>query len=406
MEKKILKRFNSFFWGGFECADHINRSGDRINLLEETQHHIRAEQDYQLLADLGIKVVREGVCWSSVEIAPYKFNFSSLIPRMEAAEILGIQIVWDLCHFGYPDGIYPTHPRFFERFMSFCRAFTLFHKSRTNKSLYVVPINEISFLSWHSGDMRGTVPFAINSGFDIKYHLCKAAIEGIKVIKQTDKKSVVVLVEPLVKVHPGDENISEIELEELNSHQFQAMDIISGRICRELGGSEDLYDIVGLNYYHNNQWDHFNNTLPWPSGERKLTPLSNLLEIAYKRYNKPVVISETGHFGVGRAQWIEEISLECKKALSNGVNLLGICIYPVIDRPDWDNLKRYHDCGIWDLDEFRNRIPDPNTVTSVKNCIRMFENIEEENVETEEEQNGRLHDITRSNLTAVDQGNL
>lgn len=384
MEKRIHKEFNSFFWGGFECADHINRSGDRINLLKETQHELRALQDYRLLVELGIKVVREGVCWSSVETSAYKFNFSGLISRMKAAENLGIQIVWDLCHFGYPDGIFPTHPRFCERFMSFCRAFTLFHKSNSREKLYVVPINEISFLSWHSGDMRGTVPFSINSGFDIKYHLCQAAIEGIKVIKQTDKNAVIFLVEPLVKIHPGDDIISETELEVLNSHQFQAMDIISGRICPELGGSEDLYDVVGLNYYYDNQWDHFNNTLPWPSRERKLTPLSKLLETGYKRYHKPLVLSETGHFGIGRPQWIEEVSLECKKALGMGVNLLGICIYPVIDRPDWDNLKRYHDCGIWDLDKLKNRIPDPDTVTSVKNCIQLFKNISKETTENEE----------------------
>jgi len=33
--------FTTFFMGGYECADHINRSGERINLLKETQHDIR-----------------------------------------------------------------------------------------------------------------------------------------------------------------------------------------------------------------------------------------------------------------------------------------------------------------------------------------------------------------------------
>lgn len=373
MRKKELKRFNSFFWGGFECADHINRSGDRINLLKETQHDIRAKEDYILLAELGIKVVREGVCWSSVEIAAHQYNFSSLLSRMEAAKELGIQIIWDLCHFGYPDGIYPTHPHFCSRFESFCKAFTLFHRSKTSEVLLVVPINEISFLSWHSGDMRGTVPFAVNSGFDIKYHLCKAAIKGIKVIKQIDQKAVIFLVEPLVKIHPGDDLISQRELDELNSYQFQAMDIISGRICPELGGSPEMFDIVGVNYYYNNQWDHLNQILPWPPRERKLTPLSELLQIAFKRYSKPVALTETGHFGVGRAPWLDEISYECKKALEKGVDFLGICIYPVIDRPDWDDLERYHDCGIWDLDDSWNRIPDAKTINSIKKWTKVFE---------------------------------
>src|SRR5690606_21910473 len=179
--KNQTSRFNSFFMGGFECADHINRSGLRINLMKETAHHLRAFEDYELLHSLGIKVVREGVCWSEVEISPYVFDFTSLKDRMDAAKALGIQIIWDLCHFGYPDDMIPTHPLFSSRFMAFCRAFCLFHKNYSRDRLYVVPMNEISFLAWHSGDMRGTVPFAINSGFDIKYHLCKAAIAGMEI---------------------------------------------------------------------------------------------------------------------------------------------------------------------------------------------------------------------------------
>ncbi|MDT0644728.1 hypothetical protein RM553_17945, partial [Zunongwangia sp. F363] len=71
--------------GGFECADHINRTGRRINLLEETEHDVRCEEDYALLFSLGIKVVREGVCWSKVEKAPFIFDFGSLKSRIDAA---------------------------------------------------------------------------------------------------------------------------------------------------------------------------------------------------------------------------------------------------------------------------------------------------------------------------------
>lgn len=359
--------------GGFECADHINRSGERINLLEETEHHIRAEEDYKLLVDLGIKVVREGVCWSKVEKSPRVFDFTDLEARIAAAKALDVQIIWDLCHFGYPEGLVPTHPLFSDRFKSLCKAFALFHRSLTSKPLFVVPINEISFLSWHSGDMRGTVPFAINSGFDIKYHLCRAAIEGIKVLKETDPHCMIMLVEPLVKVHAANDEISNADLEILNSHQYQAMDIIAGKICQELGGSPDLFDFVGLNYYYNNQWDNFNRTLPWPCEDKRLAPLSKLLLTAYYRYNKPLVLSETGHFGNLRARWLEEITLECNRALYLGIDLRGICIYPVIDRPDWDDLTSYSNCGIWDLDPYKKRIPHPPSVDTVLKCVRFME---------------------------------
>ncbi|RZJ57947.1 MAG: hypothetical protein EOO45_27115, partial [Flavobacterium sp.] len=303
--------------GGYECADHINRSGDRVNLLKETQHDLRAEADYMDLNEIGIKVAREGVCWSSVEVAPNVFDFTEVKNRIEAADRQGIQVIWDLCHFGYPDGLYPTHPHFCDRFAALCTAFANFHKSVSAQQLFVVPINEISFLSWHSGDVRGTVPFAVNSGWDIKYHLCKAAIIGINSLKAADPACRIVLVEPLIKIHAGLETDLE-HIHNLNMHQFQAMDIIAGRMCPELGGREEFLDILGFNYYWSSQWEHAVGTLPWPEYLPVRSTVASLLEMAYQRYQKPLFLSETGHFGCGRAEWIEEITQECVTAINNG----------------------------------------------------------------------------------------
>lgn len=354
-----MSTFQSFFIGGYECADHINRSGERVNLLKETEHDLRVREDYRDLLAIGINTVREGICWSAVETAPYLFDFTEVRNRIQAADEQGIQIIWDLCHFGYPDGIYPTHPHFHLRFIALCEAFALFHKSATTQQLFVVPINEISFLSWHSGDVRGTVPFAVNCGWDIKYHLCKAAVLGISMLKNIDPDCRIVLVEPLIKIHPGYETNME-HIENLNGHQFQAMDIIAGRMCPELGGREEYLDILGFNYYWNSQWDHGIGSLPWPEAEYEIprrTGIADLLEMAHARYGKPLFLSETGHFGIGRAPWMDEVTNECIKALGRGIPLLGACIYPVTDRPDWDDLSIYHDCGIWDLDENKNRVP-------------------------------------------------
>ncbi|MDN3724140.1 hypothetical protein QRD02_07080 [Aequorivita sp. SDUM287046] len=372
--KNPLPPLNSFFMGGFECADHINRSGERINLQRETHHHIRVADDYEALKRLGISVVREGVCWSAVEVKPYIFDFSALLPFFKAARKYKIQIIWDLCHFGYPEDLVPTHPLFVSRFVSFCEQFLQFHLRHSNQRPWLIPINEISFLSWHSGDMRGTVPFAVNSGWDIKYHLCKAKIEAIKAIKTIEPCAVIMAVEPLVKIHAADDTIDSQKLEELNSLQFQAMDIILGRKCPELGGDENLVDALGFNYYYNNQWNHLNVTLPWPDVEKKHTPLSHLLFEAYFKYNKPIILTETGHFGKDRDLWLEEISAECKKALEMEIDLRGICIYPVIDRPDWDNLNSYSNCGIWDLDVHKNRIPFLPYLKSLQNCTPLFTN--------------------------------
>ena len=360
--------FNSFFLGGFECADHINRSGERVNLLKETGHDIRVDEDYRNLVAMGIRTVREGICWSIVEPQPYVYDFSTIAPMLDAAARYGIQQVWDLCHFGYPDGIYPTHPHFCDRFVGLCEAFALFHKRRTTDRLYVVPINEISFLSWHSGDVRGTVPFATNSGFDMKYHLCKAAIRGIRKLKEVNPSCIVVLVEPLVWMHAADVT-DTATVATLNEPQFQAMDILLGRMCPELGGSQALADLLGFNYYWNCQWREGGGPLDWPetlAGER--IALGRLLELAGNRYRKPMFLSETGHFGSGREEWILEITEEVASLMGKGIDFYGICIYPVTDRPDWDALDRYSQCGIWDLDAHKNRIPHLSYMQTIAGC--------------------------------------
>jgi beta-glucosidase/6-phospho-beta-glucosidase/beta-galactosidase len=348
--------FRSFFMGGYECADHINRSGDRVNLLAETEHDKRAAEDYALLAPTGIQTVREGICWSCVEKEPYVYDFREMKQRILAAKENNIQQVWDLCHFGYPDDLVPTHPKFAARFSAMCEMFAVYYKELTDEPLIITPVNEISFLSWHSGDVRGTVPFAINSGFDIKYHLCKAAIEGIKALRKIDPECRILLTEPIIKIHAPSNCADENKICEMDAHQFQAMDIIGGFMCPELGGSPEYLDILGFNYYHNNQWEHNSNSLCWPDQRDRRTPLHALLLDAWERYKRPMVLSETGHFGEGRAQWLEEITKECILAMQQGIDLQGICIYPLIDRPDWDNLQQYSNCGLWDLDVKKDRV--------------------------------------------------
>jgi beta-glucosidase/6-phospho-beta-glucosidase/beta-galactosidase len=340
--------FSSFIMGGFECADHINRSGIRIDLLGDTHHNTRVTEDYAALKAIGITTVREGIRWGFVERAPYDYDFSEVRHRIRAGCQAGIQQCWDLCHFGYPDDMMPTHPLFPARFAALCQAFVLvFREEAGNRPLVTTPINEISFLAWHSGDMRGTVPFATGCGWDIKYHLCKAAIAGVRAIRAIDSEAMIMHVEPLICIHTHPDRPEEALLvQEMNEDQYQAIDIITGRMCPELGGSDDCVDIVGVNYYYANQWEHGGAILPWaPGDDDRLVPLYELLKNVDARYGKPIIISETGHFGEHRPQWIGMIMDQCIKALDLGIDLKGVCIYPVIDRCDWDHKDTYIPCG-------------------------------------------------------------
>ncbi len=359
--------FNTFFIGGYECADIVNNSGNRVDLLQQTQHDSRITEDYTLLAAAGIKTVREGIRWSFVEKEPFVYDFSEVKNRILAAQQTGIQQLWDVCHFGFPDGLMPGHPHFAHRLAELCKAFTKFHRQCTRAPLVITPINEISFFSWLAGEARGTVPFSINAGFDIKYSLCKAAIKAIEAIKETDTSAQVMMVEPLVRVHPqlGTETCEAIT--GFNESQFQAMDMITGRMCPELGGKPHYMDIAGFNFYYNNQWEHGGKTLGWCRQTRR-NSLADLLYDAYLRYKKPVVLSETGHFADHKAEWMEQVTDDCIEAIEMGVDLKGICIYPVLDRPDWDNPERLIPCGIWTYNEKGDRSTDEEYLIKIQNC--------------------------------------
>jgi hypothetical protein len=124
-----------------------------------------------------------------------------------------------------------------------------------------------------------------------------------------------------------------------------------GQIEPGLGGQPKYLDIMGLNYYHSNQWEHPDVRLRWEENPRddRWVPLHQLLSEVYNRYQRPLFIGETSHFGEGRGVWIREIYDEVRTAIRNGVPLEGITIYPIIDRPDWDDLEHWHNSGLWDL---------------------------------------------------------
>lgn len=353
MYQKFQSPFRSFWMGGFECADHLNAFGNRVDLLRTTGHIQMIDQDYKNLQLFGIKTVREGIRWSKVERKPYSYDWSVVAKMMQAAKTHGIQQIWDICHFGFADDLMPFHPKFANRFAELCKSFVLFAKDLCpDDDLIITPINEVSFLSWLGGDAVGTSPYCTNKGWDVKYALMRAYIEGVQAMKAIDPSIKIMSTEPLIQVvpplNPTEEQISQAILEE--SYQYQCTDILCGKICPELGGSKDCLDIIGVNFYYNNRWIlGYREVLDWVQNDPRWQPLSQLLINVYNRYQKPVLISETSHPGEHRAEWIQYIGEECIDSIRAGVPLWGVCIYPIIDRPDWDFEDRdWHRSGLWD----------------------------------------------------------
>lgn len=157
--------FRSFWMGGFECANHLNRHGDRVNLAVTTGHLKQLVEDYGRVKSIGIHTVREGIRWSFVEKNPGNYDWSEVERMLRIGQQAGVQQIWDICHFGFPDDLSPLHPHFTRRFVAVCEAFVRFHRSvQPDGLLWVTPINEVSFISWLGGEDKGTTPYCTGVG--------------------------------------------------------------------------------------------------------------------------------------------------------------------------------------------------------------------------------------------------
>ncbi len=146
MQKSTI--FRSFIQGGFECSTKRRKDGKRLDLLNSTGHDILAQEDYISLKAHGIHTVRDGLRWHLIETRSGYYDWSSFLPMLQAAINNNIQVIWDLCHYGWPDDIDIWKPEFVVRFANFAAAVARLIKSETDEIQFYSPINEISFWSW------------------------------------------------------------------------------------------------------------------------------------------------------------------------------------------------------------------------------------------------------------------
>jgi hypothetical protein len=346
--------FRSFWLAGFESASHVNINGQRIDMLAATQHETQADADYARLRQVGIASARDGVRWHLVDRGTH-YDFASFLPMLRAAHHRRVQVIWALCHYGCPDDLDILAASFVDRFARYCRAVAQVVAAESDEIPFYTPINEISFLTW-AGDKGYINPHCRSRGHELKRQIVRAAIAGMEAILEVDQRARFVHVDPVFHVVPprGQEQLADHAVSQ-TAGQFEAWDMLGGLREPELGGRPRLLDVVGVNFYHANQWEYPgdgpDDRLRWEDTPRdeRWVPLHRLLERTYRRYRRPMLIAETSHFGVGRAAWLAEIADEVALAFRAGVPLEGVCLYPILDRPDWDNVNHWHNSGLWDL---------------------------------------------------------
>ena len=321
----------SLFLAGFECSTHRRPDGVRLDLVRSTGHEALALEDYRACAALGLRGVRDGLRWHLIETAPGVYDWSSWRPMLEAAQEAGVEMIWDLFHYGSPDHVDQGGEGFADALAGFAAEAARVHREVTGTSLFATPVNEISYFAW--AVRTGYFPAA---GPDtpgwFKRQLVRAGLAAVAAMRAVDPGCRFAWAEPLINVAPASPGESE-SAQRANDAQFEGLDAILGRTEPDLGGTPDAADLIGLNYYPENQWHHGGG--PIPLGHPDYRPLADLLEEAHRRYRKPLYLAETGAHGSARAAWLHYVCAEVRTARARGVRVEGICLYPVTAYPRW-----------------------------------------------------------------------
>ncbi|MDB5524549.1 MAG: group 1 glycosyl transferase [Rhizobium sp.] len=334
--------FKSFLQGGFECSTHRLRPregemiGKRLDVIASSGHDIYVKEDFTQLAQYSIRTVRDGLRWHLIEQMPHHYDWSSFLPMLRAASQTETQVIWDLLHYGWPDDIDIWSPAFVQRFAQFAAAAARIIRDESDAIPFYSPVNEISFFSWGGGDAGYLNPFANGRGFELKVQLARASIAAMNSILNVDPRARFVHCDPVINVtsdpaRPWERRVAEGH----RQSQFQGWDLVAGRIWPQIGGAEKYLDIMGVNYYHNNQWIH--GGPPIDRDHAVYKPFRTILVETYARYGKPIFIAETGIEAERRPQWFKYIYAEVVGAMNAGVPIEGICLYPIVSHSGWDD---------------------------------------------------------------------
>jgi len=386
--------FPSFVWGaGMECSflPHLN-----VDQFEWTQHDRFWRQDLRLAREqLGITHLRYAFPWHVLEPKRGTFNWAYADERIEEFEKLGITPLMDVMHFGTPLWLKQAvgDPEFPESLESFTEALV----SRYGRSVKTwCPFNEplvsalfsgdFGFWPPHSRKWRGYMP--------VLSRIVQAVSRGIRAIRRAAPEANVLLCDAAENYKTRVPSLQK-EVNRRNLRRFLVMDLLTGRVDQQHPlyhwlhsyGMSDLDmawfranpqfpDVLGLDYYPHSDWQldlHMGNVRQ----QRATNPLG-LYGVAgayYQRYGLPLMLTETSVDGqpINREIWLENTIDHIRRLREEGVPMLGLIWWPMLDQLDWDGamthrIGKLHQVGLFTL----KRQPDGTLKRETTPLVEQF----------------------------------
>jgi beta-glucosidase/6-phospho-beta-glucosidase/beta-galactosidase len=352
----------------------INHGHTRVDELEKCGHYRHWRTDFDLVQELGLKVLRYGPPIHKTWIGPdhYDWEFADLtfydLRRRNVAAIV------DLCHFGLPDWLGNfQNPDFPSQFARYARTFA----ERYPWNQLYTPINEMSvcvlfstLYGWWNEQERTDRAFV-----NALKNIARANVLAMREILEVRPDALFVQSESTEYFHA--ENPKAIGWAETNNaRRFLALDLNYGRrIDSEMyeylldnGMTRDEYHffrnnnlkhhcIMGNDYYQANE--HFVNEEGRTRVAGEIFGYAVITHQYYNRYRLPVMHTETnlceGSNGDEAVNWLRKEWANVLRVRNNGVPLIGFTWYSLTDQVDWDTALRENNgnvnaLGLFDLD--------------------------------------------------------
>ena len=373
--------FKQFVWGaGIECSflPHLN-----VDQYEWTQHNRFWREDLRRAKDeLGVSHLRYAFPWHVLEPTRGAFDWSYADERMAEFRKLGIDLMLDVMHFGTPLWLRQAvgDPEFPEALESFTAAIVDRYKGQVKTWC---PFNEPLVSALFSGDFGFWPPHARKwRGYmPVLSRIVQAVSRGIRAIRRAQPEATVLHVDAAEAYKTRDKQL-RAEVTRRNLRRFVVMDLMTGRVDKHhplfgwltsYGLSElDLEwfrthpqqpDVLGLDYYAHSDWQL--DALPGGGvRQRRADNPVGFYGVAgayWQRYGIPLMLTETSIEGqpINREIWLDTNIEQIRRLREEGVPVLGLVWWPMLDQLDWDGalthrVGKIHNVGLWNL----HRQPD------------------------------------------------
>ena len=414
--------FDRFVWAaGIECSTlpHLG-----IDQFAWTQHDRQWRDDFSLIRDgLGVSHLRYAIPWHLCEPQRGVYDWSVADERIDHAESIGLDLMLDVMHFGTPLWLKQAvgDPEFPEALEAFAHAIVSRYAGRiktwcafNEPQVSALFSGDLGFWPPHGRKWRGYMP--------VLSRIVQATGRAMRAIRAADPQATVLVCDAAENYKTRDDSLAaEVRLR--NLRRFVVMDLLTGRVDANhplhgwltgYGLSElDLEyfrthpqtpDVLGLDYYPHCDWQ-----LERHSGgvrQKRADSPAGLYAVAdahWQRYGVPLMVTETSIEGkpINREIWLDQTIDDCARLRADGVPMLGVVWWPVIDHLDWDGamthrVGKLHEVGLFHL----RRQPD-GTLKRVKTPLAdQYRDAAAQG----DERVGPVAEIARPTATAEDEG--